>query len=111
MKCQRRSLVTTSSLCTLLIFIISAPVHRVDGQLLGPLMSLAGGLASNLNPFQSLAQTLTGGGSGGGGGLLSGLRSAASSPASFSSVPSALTAAPSGPMAVPAMPFAGFGKC
>jgi len=50
-------------------------VSLSSGQLLAPLMSLAGGIASNLNPFHELASSLTGSG----GGLLSSLRGSASS--------------------------------
>lgn len=101
--------------CPLLVLLVAA-----DAQLLAPLMSLAGGLASNLNPFHGIASSLTGGvGSGGGsglrGGLLSSLRGAASNGIGFSALPGSvrnmpLVPAPVAPPPQPLPPFAGFGN-
>lgn len=84
-----------------------------DGQLLAPLMSLA----SNLNPFNGIASSLTGGVGAGGagglrGGLLSSLRGAASSGVGFSALPGGVRNMPimPAPVAAPSLPFAGFGN-
>jgi hypothetical protein len=100
--------------CPLLVLLVAA---GCNAQLLAPLMSLAGGLASNLNPFQGIASSLTGGvGSGGSGlrgGLLSSLRGAASNGIGFSALPGSVRNMPlvPAPVAPPHLPpFAGFGN-
>lgn len=74
-------------------------VSLSSGQLLAPLMSLAGGIASNLNPFQGLASSLTGSSSGG---LLSSLRGSASSLRGSLARPSPLTYSSYSPAYYPA---------
>lgn len=108
-----RSVATFARLCVFL-FLQSSTCHA---QLLAPLMSLAGGLASNLNPFQGITSSLTGGiGSGvRGGGLLSSLRGAASNGIGFSALPGGGGMRNMGvmqpPVAAPALPpFPPFGN-
>jgi len=89
--------------------VLFAVYHQSYGQLFGPLMSLAGGL-SNLNPFQGLANSLSGSG-GGGGGLLSSLRGSASSLAGISAGPTMGPMVPPPPPPPPPFPpFGGFGN-
>jgi hypothetical protein len=76
-------------------------------------MSLAGGLAGNLNPFQGLANSLSGGSvGGGGGGFFSSLRGSASSLSGMSAPP--MSGPMSGPMPPPPPPpfthFGGYGN-
>ena len=77
-------------------------------------MSLAGGLAGNLNPFQGLASSLSGVtsgvGGGGGGGLLSSLRASASSLTGMAAPMSPPPSLPPPPPPHFTGPFGGFGN-
>lgn len=92
--------------CVLFFLVVGSS----DAQLLAPLMSLA----SNLNPFQGLAGSLTGGVASGlrGGGLLSSLRGAASTGIGFSALPAGgMRPAMPAPVAAPVLPsFPAFGN-
>lgn len=100
-----------SRLLILPILVLCASCDLSSGQLFGPLMSLAGGLG-NLNPFQGLANSLTGG-SGGVSGLFSSLRGSASSLSGIRAPMSGLMAGPMNapmPPPLPYTPFGGFGN-